>query len=455
MSPAEGGPADPYGARTSLLLIGGLDPTGRAGLARDVAVCADERVHACPVASAVTVQTSDAVRDIDPVAAERIVAQAEAALHETGASWCKTGVLTSRAQVEAVARLASTHRLRIVVDPVVTATSGGRFLDGDGVAALAGLAAQATLVTPNRAEAERLTGIADAQDAARRLVEMGADAALITQGGQRPDVLYDGDEVHLLPTRRVPGLHRGTGCRLATRIACHLARGTAPAQAVRMAHTVLHAELEADAEEQTLDGDRLRHFKELDSWLPRIVAALRNEDVPEVGVNVAYALPGAKDPRRDVLGLAGRITIAGSGIGVTGRLCYGGPHHTGRIAVVLQEYARSARTVMNHRFHEEYLENARAAGLVDQNFRREDEPAAVPSTMEWGVRQAIRENGGAVPDLIWDRGGDGKEAMIRVVADSPAGLIRKLHAMHGTSQVGGPATAIEAGAPWPDGSAKA
>lgn len=416
--------------RTPLLLLGGHDPTGQAGLARDITVCVEERVQPCPVATAVTVQTSHALDEPGTIEARHVLRQAGAALAEHGPKWAKVGALASAEQVEAVGHLVRSRGLHLVLDPVLETTSGGRFLDDDGVHALRGLVAETVLVAPNRAEALWLTGREDPEHAARTLVRMGAGAALVTQGGRGADILFDGIRVHRLDARKVPGRHRGTGCRLTTRIACHLARGLGVLEAVRLARNTLRAELESDAQEQTLSGRRLIHFRDLEAWFPRILATIRFEDVPEVGMNIAYALPGARDPRVEVLGLAGRITIAGLGTAVAGRLRYGGPHHTGRIAVVLQEHDPTARIVMNHRFDETYLDNARAAGLTDAGFRREDEPEDAPSSMEWGVRTAIHQSGG-VPDLIWDRGGVGKEAMIRIIADSPGRLVAKLRAMHG------------------------
>ncbi|MCA1811373.1 MAG: bifunctional hydroxymethylpyrimidine kinase/phosphomethylpyrimidine kinase [Halobacteriales archaeon] len=417
----------------ALLLIGGLDPTGQAGLARDLEVLRHERIRGAPVSTGTTVQTSERFLIAHATPPEVLLAQAEAARAEWGMHWCKVGALFSTAQVEAVAGLVRAHGLRLVLDPILASSSGTPFLDEAGVAALRDrLLPLAFLATPNRAEAEQLTGHAEGARAAVDVVARGAKACLVKQSGVGADLLFDGRSLHEFAATRQEGRHRGTGCRLASRAAALLARGVPLLDAIRIAQADLQAELAHDAAEQALSGARLEHFRELEAWLPRILAELRFEDVPEVGMNVAYALPGAADPRRDVLGLAGRITIAGFGKGVTGRLAYGGPHHTGRLAVVLQEHDPAARIVMNHRHDPTFLENAQRAGLVASGFRREDEPADAPSTMEWGLRHAIAQSGGKVPDLVWDAGGVGKEAMIRVIAVGPADLVRKLRLMHGS-----------------------
>ncbi|MES2154401.1 MAG: bifunctional hydroxymethylpyrimidine kinase/phosphomethylpyrimidine kinase [bacterium] len=417
--------------RSAVLVIGGLDPTGQAGLARDLAVFAAERLHACPVLTGATVQTSKAFAAANATAADVLVAQAESAMEEFDISWAKVGALFSAAQVETVAGLAREHTLNVVLDPVLSSSSGSPFLDGAGLQALrTRLLPSSFLVTPNQQEAQAFTGEQVPEKAAASFVGLGAKAALVKRSGRGPDVLFDGRSTHEFPVESKAGIHRGTGCRLASRATAYLARGVGLVAAVGQAHAELQQELAFDAGEQELDDERLAQWRELESWLPRILAEIRYQDVPEVGMNVAYALPGARNPRTDVLGLAGRITIAGIGRAVTGRLAYGGPHHTGRIAVVLQEYSPTARLVMNHRYDEKYIGNANKAGMKVASFDRTKEPGDAPSTMEWGIRHAIETNGGRVPDIIWDAGGVGKEAMIRIFAVHPAELVRKLRALH-------------------------
>lgn len=414
----------------SLLLIGGLDPTGQAGLSRDVQQAAAEGVHPCPVATGWTVQDSVAFGAANAVPADLLVAQAAAAWREMRPRLAKVGALFSASQVDAVARIVDEHGLLLVLNPVLASSSGTAFLDREAMEALCTtLLPRAHLVVLNESEATQLSGERDAAEAAERLVELGAGAAFVTRGGAAPDAFFDGHHTALATTLQ-PGLHRGTGCRLASRIAAALARGTPRREAVAWAHAELQRELEDDAAQAGLDGARQGQLDELDAWMPRILAEIRHEDVPEVGMNVAYAMPGARDSRRDVCGLAGRITIAGFSRDVVGRLRFGGPHHTARIAVVVQEYDPSMRVVMNHRHDSRYLENARRNGLKVGSFNRADEPLEAPSTMEWGIRNAIQAARN-VPDVIWDAGGSGKEAMMRVIAKDPADLVRKLRCLHG------------------------
>jgi len=85
------------------------------------------------------------------------------------------------------------------------------------------------------------------------------------------------------------------------------------------------------------------------------------------------------------------------------------------------------RCAMNIRFTEAVVDRLRATGAMVGTFDRGEEPAMV-SSMEWGTAEAIR-GCGHVPDVIYDRGGAGKEAMVRVLGRDPDDVLRKVSAL--------------------------
>ncbi len=150
----------------------------------------------------------------------------------------KTGLLPDAAAVRAVARVLQRHpRIPLVVDPVIGATSGTRFLDAAGLRALRReLLPRATLVTPNWPEAEMLSGesiatFADAERVARVLAER-LGCAVLLKGGHAPgDVCRDyfaplNGRVRSLESTRIKSANtHGTGCVLSAAIATELAHG--------------------------------------------------------------------------------------------------------------------------------------------------------------------------------------------------------------------------------------
>ena len=159
-------------------------------------------------------------------------AQLDAVADDIGIDAAKTGMLFSRAIIETVAEWLEEHRLPLVVDPVMVASSGARLLEEDAVDVLVGrLFPLATVVTPNLLEAQALTASSGLSPAelAEALVGLGAPAALVTGGhGQEPvDHLFDGSEHHDIPFERsdVAASH-GAGCTHSATLTALLACGS-------------------------------------------------------------------------------------------------------------------------------------------------------------------------------------------------------------------------------------
>ena len=168
----------------SALTIAGSDPSGGAGIQADLKTFAALGVYGVSAITAVTVQNTLGVEDVSALASDLVTAQ-----------------------IEAVA--AAIHELDlplVVVDPVLVSTSGARLLDEDGVQALRlELLPLARVVTPNLPEAEALSGrriqsTRDARDLARRILDMGPRAVIITGGHaggtEVVDLLLDGTVFH-------------------------------------------------------------------------------------------------------------------------------------------------------------------------------------------------------------------------------------------------------------------
>lgn len=243
-----------------VLVLGGLDPSGGAGLAADVEALLAVGARALPCATALTVQGSGGAYGAEAVPVPLVRAQVEGLLAGRGVpvKAAKTGMLATAEIVRAVAELLGHRRLArvpLVVDPVLAASSGLPLLDAGAAGpadALAPLFARAAVVTPNWPELEALAGAALDDDeaavaAARRL---GARAVLVKGGHRRGapvDLLVTGREVRRLAGRRRPGTARGTGCRLAAALAGLLAQGASAYQAARGAKRVVERYLDRGA----------------------------------------------------------------------------------------------------------------------------------------------------------------------------------------------------------------
>nr|WP_315197312.1 PfkB family carbohydrate kinase [uncultured Aquabacterium sp.] len=255
--------------------IAGLDTAGGAGLSADQRAADALGVHLCPVVACLTAQNSQGVEAIFPVEPEQLEAQLDALSRDLPPRVIKTGLLGNIAILEVVVRwidrlraqapegLDAHQHLAVVVDPVWRASAGGAGFSNEAIreAYRAHLLPRATVVTPNRIEAQTWLGHTDAPlpALARQLRSQGARSVVIT-GGDTPVLPASRDDsgwcLDWVDTPHAHGWlcaprvdtphHHGTGCTFATGVAAALAHGHAEADAIVLAslltrHALMHA----------------------------------------------------------------------------------------------------------------------------------------------------------------------------------------------------------------------
>lgn len=224
--------------RPVTLCFSGLDPSGGAGLQADIETIAALGGHAAVIATALTVQDSQRVYDFQLTEPALMQAQASRILADLPVASIKLGMLGSAAAVTTVlASLAAYRHLPVVLDPVLSANSGGALAQGDLRAALLAALPQISVITPNSIELRLLAGCQDLDQAVARLTEAGA-AAIWLKGGHEPgetlvNSLYtQGRLVMRSALQRLPGEFHGSGCTLAAALAAGLAAGLSLQDAV-------------------------------------------------------------------------------------------------------------------------------------------------------------------------------------------------------------------------------
>ncbi|HMP75360.1 MAG TPA: bifunctional hydroxymethylpyrimidine kinase/phosphomethylpyrimidine kinase [Kiritimatiellia bacterium] len=264
-----------------LLTIAGSDSGGGAGIQADLKTFSALGGYGMSAITALTAQNTQGVRGIHEVPPAFVAEQIDAVLEDIGVDAVKIGMLASPAIITAVADRLRHHRVaRVVLDPVMVATSGDKLLRDDAIEALqAELFPLATVLTPNAREAEVLLGRPlrtdeDAAAAARDLLARGPGAVLVKgghfDGTTSSDVLAGRGEADVrwfrAPRIDTRNTH-GTGCTLSAAIAAGLGRGLLVFEAVREAKAYISAAITAGA---TLHIGRghgpVHHFYALAEW---------------------------------------------------------------------------------------------------------------------------------------------------------------------------------------------
>lgn len=240
-------------SRGRVLVVAGSDSGGGAGIQGDIKTITVLGGHASTALTAITVQNTLGVQDVHPLPPALVAAQMRAVLADIGADAVKLGMLGTAAIMAAVADELEAVTCPIVLDPVMAAKGGASLMPAEACATLmARLLPMATLITPNTPELAALTGLptdTPAQAlAAGHALAARTRAAVLVKGGHLPgdpvtDTLIDPDgreHSFTAPRQSTPHTH-GTGCALASAIACGLAHGMDLAPATARAHAFVAA----------------------------------------------------------------------------------------------------------------------------------------------------------------------------------------------------------------------
>ena len=240
-----------------ILIVAGSDSGGGAGIQADIKTVTMFGGHAMTAITAITAQNTLGVEAVAPVDTEMVLKQIDAVLDDLGADAVKIGMIGSAETAAALAdRLELRPDLPVVFDPVMVASSGSALADEPTIAAFDRLVRLATVTTPNLPEFEMLAGerIGNSEEleaaALRYAREKGR--AVLAKGGHLPqsrlvDILAEpGGDVHRWESERIETLDtHGTGCTLASAVACGLAQGRTLAEAVGRAHLFVRLAIQA------------------------------------------------------------------------------------------------------------------------------------------------------------------------------------------------------------------
>lgn len=238
-----------------VLTIAGSDSGGGAGIQADLKAFENIGVYGMSAITAVTAQNTLGVQGIHQLPPEFVAIQIDSVMTDIGADSVKVGMLGSSEVVELVAdKLKYYNVAKAVIDPVIVATSGDLLLENEAVQVIRErLIPNAYIVTPNRHEAEILTGVKinnelDLQNSAKTLYNMGAAGVLIKGGhfesAGATDIFYDGREFYRFTRKRVETKNtHGTGCTLSSAIAAYLCFNTEPVKAIENAKEYVYARI--------------------------------------------------------------------------------------------------------------------------------------------------------------------------------------------------------------------
>lgn len=254
-----------FSTKRTALTIAGSDPTGGAGAQSDILTFQRHNLSPLSVITAITAQDGERVTSIFSLDAKLVRKQLDTLMNKYRPSSVKIGMLATAGIVKEVRLGIKRHNLTsVVLDPVMTSSSGRALIDKDGIIELRELINVSKVITPNKAEAESLTGLrigslSDVKEAALALHKMGAKNVVITGGHLKgkgkgasatlTDTLYDGRKFYFFEGERITVKNKdasvlhGTGCVFSSALASNLALGNSLRVSVQRASKYVGVEL--------------------------------------------------------------------------------------------------------------------------------------------------------------------------------------------------------------------
>ena len=439
------------------ITIAGSDSGGGAGIEADLKTFAATGVHGVVAITSVTAQNTYSVTAIHDLPPEMVVKQITTVWEDIGIDAGKTGMLSNSGIIEAVADTVSKLGFPLVVDPVMIAKSGAPLLRPEAMDTLIKkLVPVAKVITPNRFEAEKITGMEiktldDARKAAKYIVEeLGAEAAIVKgghveAGGESIDIMYYNGSFHEFRAPRISeGCTHGTGCSFSAAIAAGLAKGLDVVEAVREAKKLITMAIDYGVKIGRgscpvnpmawveIPAEKYRVIEKLHEALEIMVEnqEVLAKHIPETGTNIVMSI----DPRyarsiEDVAGVKGRVTRVSNHEIRVGEIGFGASSHMARLVLTAMKHDPSIRSAMNLRYSGELVEKAEKKGylivFVDRRQEPEDVRKREGASIPWMFEEALKKTNGKTPDMIYDIGDIGKEPMIRILGKDPVEVIRK------------------------------
>lgn len=235
------------------LTIAGFDPGSGAGITADLKTFSAHRVYGMACISAMTVQSTRCVRAVEPLSGTLVRQTLNCLAEDVGLAGIKIGMLGSSGIVSEVVsfligQAASLARNRIVLDPVLSSTSGTPLLDTNGIQVMRDqLLNRIGWITPNIQELAVLIGEdpggrdqVPAQAARLKDIAGNNELNVVVTGGDlnRPDdfLLTASGEQHWFPGEKIAtNSTHGTGCAFSSALLCALISGSTATEAVAAA----------------------------------------------------------------------------------------------------------------------------------------------------------------------------------------------------------------------------
>jgi hydroxymethylpyrimidine/phosphomethylpyrimidine kinase len=434
------------------LSIAGSDSGAGAGIQADLKTFTSLGVYGCTAITAVTAQNTQEVSGVFEVAPECIAKQIRSVILDMPPDAIKIGMVYNKPNIETIRRALKRSKVPVVLDPILSAGTGGKLLLPQAFEFFkADLIPLSTIITPNRIEAQKITGIqimsrTDTVRAARKIKNLGAKNVIIKgnhfEKKQIADILLtsEGRLIEISNSKLSSEEMHGTGCNFSAAITAFLARNFSIIDAFKLANKYVWDSMQNAlkigkglfvSNPPSSMYDYASRYVVL-KGLHGAIEAIETSDnfgilIPETQSNIAYALPDARELDH-IAAVKGRIIkIGDTARSASSMIEFGASKHVGSALLAYMKVNRLVRSAMNIKYDEKIRKITKAVFKVSK-YDRSKEPRHLLKkegmSIFWGIKYALAKNPEA--EIIYHEGAVGKEPMCIIFASNPAEVVNKI-----------------------------
>jgi len=427
----------------NLLSIGGSDPSSGAGIQSDVKSFSEFGAYGLTVITAITGQNTSSFGMIEAVSKKILKNQLESVLTDFKIDGIKIGMVFNSEIIKTLYQQLKKLKIPIVVDPVIKSTTGGALIEKKAIKDFQKyIVPLATVITPNKFEAEILSKLKvnsenTIEKIAKKIQKMGAQNVVITgiegKNNKITDFILEKNTKYQISGDRISNTNHGSGCNYSAAIIFAISNKKTIRESVKFAKEFAQNSIKNSI--KVGNGIKITNSQKKDMINSELSQSINEfvkikniyKNIPECQTNFVYSKPNPKSTK-DILGLSGRIVKAGNEVIVAGNLTYGGSKHVATALLVLNKKFPEIYSAINLKYQSSTISKIKKSRFTISSYDRTLEPNDVKnqgSTVAWGIKNAIKKLKDP-PDVIFHKGGLGKEPMIIVFGETPKNTMKKV-----------------------------
>ena len=427
----------------NLLSIGGSDPSSGAGIQSDVKSFSEFGAYGLTVITAITGQNTSSFGMIEAVSKKILKNQLESVLTDFKIDGIKIGMVFNSEIIKTLYQQLKKLKIPIVVDPVIKSTTGGALIEKKAIKDFQKyIVPLATVITPNKFEAEILSKLKvnsenTIEKIAKKIQKMGAQNVVITgiegKNNKITDFILEKNTKYQISGDRISNTNHGSGCNYSAAMIFAISNKKTIRESVKFAKEFAQNSIKNSI--KVGNGIKITNSQKKDMINSELSQSINEfvkikniyKNIPECQTNFVYSKPNPKSTK-DILGLSGRIVKAGNEVIVAGNLTYGGSKHVATALLVLNKKFPEIYSAINLKYQSSTISKIKKSRFTISSYDRTLEPNDVKnqgSTVAWGIKNAIKKLK-TPPDVIFHKGGLGKEPMIIVFGETPKNTMKKV-----------------------------